>query len=128
MRRRSRRLAVITWFGGLALIVQAMLPMFLALEFRLAAADAPYLMATDDAICGPGQGGVPGADRHHHHLAACPICLTLAAAQAFTTPAELGLPLPAGPAARPVDGRIATLARAAADPRPYQARAPPETI
>lgn len=122
--RRDRKLALITWFGGLALIVQAMLPLLLAIEFRAAAIEAPYLTATDDAICGPGHDGSPHSDHPDHKHATCAICIALAAAQAFTTPPQIAAPLPRIVAT--VDGDLLPAAALAAlDTRPYQARAPP---
>lgn len=125
--RRDRKLAIITWFGGLALIVQAVLPLLLAIEFRIATIEAPYLTATDDAICGPGHDGSPRSDHPEHKHATCAICIALAAAQAFTAPAQVAAPLPRIVATVPADV-TPTAALAATGSRPYQARAPPQAI
>jgi hypothetical protein len=125
--RRDTRLAIITWFGGLALILQAMLPLMLAVEFHVAAIEDPYLTATDDAICGAGSAGRPVSDHEDHHghrHNACRICATLAATQAITTPAQIDLPVPSGLVTIGLD--VALAGRPAAfGSRPYQARAPP---
>jgi len=123
--RRERRLAIITWLGGLALIVQAMLPLLLAIEFRIAALEAPYLTATDNALCSSGHDGPRQSDNRDHQHTTCPICVALAAGQAFTTPAQIDLPRPLAVAA--IDGDFLHAASPeAAITRPYQARAPPQ--
>ncbi len=82
---RQNRLAA-GWFGGLAMAVQALLPLLLAAEIRLA--DAGEL-----PICAPAgveQAAGPVTHQHHHSgsshhggMAACPICQAVATGQAL---------------------------------------------
>jgi len=82
---RQNRLAA-GWFGCLAMAVQALLPLLLAAEIRLA--DAGEL-----PICAPAgaeQAADPVTHQHHHSgtshhggLAPCPICQAVACGQAL---------------------------------------------
>lgn len=127
---RGKRLAIITWLGGLALIVQAMLPFLVAIEIKVATLQSPYITATGDALCRADRDNSPtGGDGDHgkHPHAICPLCAALATAQAFTTPSAIELPLPIAVAtigrARPLAGTAATT-----DLHPYEARGPPRAI
>lgn len=103
MGRRRRRSIIGAWLGLAALAIQAVLPLFLAVEISLAAragqgnvfelceyghihAAVPH--EADDA---------PGKSHHHDgdHGAICPICIALHAGPVFTAPAIPSLPVPA---------------------------------
>src|SRR5208282_6557102 len=83
---RQKRLAA-GWFGCLAMAVQALLPLLLAAEIRLADAGELPICAQDGAELAAG----PVTHQHHHSgsshhggMAACPICQAVACGQAFT--------------------------------------------
>jgi len=85
VRTRQNRLAA-GWFGCLAMAVQALLPLLLVAEIRLA--DAGELPVCDPS--GAEQTADPVTHRQnpspiHHHggMAACSICQAVAAGQAF---------------------------------------------
>jgi len=126
---RRERIALAAWFGGAAMLVQILLPLLLGAELSFAGAGALPL-AAPSALAGesvahhhaahhPGHGS-------HSGMVACPICLALAAGQAFTA-SVTALPAPMQ--------AVATIAEAAAQPaaphpfKPlsYSARAPPVT-
>jgi hypothetical protein len=94
---RQKRLAA-GWFGCLAMAVQALLPLLLAAEIRLADAGELSICAMD----GAEQAAGPVTHQHHnsgssHHggMAACPICQAVACGQAFADTAALpALPAP----------------------------------
>ncbi len=83
---RQIRLAA-GWFGCLAMAVQALLPLLLAAEIRMAnAGEIPICTAA-----GLKQAADPATDRqnpspirHHGGMATCPICQAVACGQAFT--------------------------------------------
>jgi hypothetical protein len=82
---RQNRLAA-GWFGCLAMAVQALLPLLLAAEIRLADAGELPLYAP----AGAEQAAGPVTHQHHHSgsshhggMAACPICQAVAAGHAF---------------------------------------------
>ncbi len=127
--RASRRAAPQgTWLAFLALAIQALLPFLLAYEIALGT--TPAHAAGTTAICAAsGSTTTPfshQADHSSHHGLAdgCPICLALAAGQAFTAISPVALPLPQTAAV--------TLSLAAQAPRAlggfsasYNPRAPP---
>jgi hypothetical protein len=106
----------------LALALQVLIPFLVAYEISVLSSPA---YAGDAIICSAAHAGSShrSAPDHTDH-GACPLCVTLAAAQAFTNAAPVPLPVPrqvesitlqAGPA------RLVTTLAAA----PYNPRAPP---
>src|SRR5208282_466628 len=94
---RQNRLAA-GWFGCLAMAVQALLPLLLAAEIRLAdAGELPiYAQAGAEQAAGPvtHQHRHSGSS-HHGGMAACPICQAVACGQAFADTATApALPAP----------------------------------
>jgi hypothetical protein len=124
---RQNRLAA-GLFGGLAMAVQALLPLLLAAEIRLADAGEMPVCAPAGAeeALGPITHRQHSSSTHHHGgMAACPICQTAACGHAFAdTAAAPALPAPlayetaAGFAQPP-------LAPQALYSSSYRARAPP---
>jgi len=94
---RQNRLAA-GWFGGLAMAVQALLPLLLAAEIRLADAGEMPFCATAGAAetAGPAtHRQLPSPIHRHGGMAACPICQTAACGQAIAdTAAAPALPAP----------------------------------
>jgi Protein of unknown function (DUF2946) len=100
--RKSRTLGA--WLALLALYVQVLLPMLIAVELRLADAGGPASAAF--AMCGGGHGstgapdggaaGPPGTgDSHSRHC--CPLCTACTAIGAsYIAAAEIFLAVPAG--------------------------------
>lgn len=132
MRRRRQRSIIAAWLGLAAFAIQAVLPLFVAVEISLAARAGERSIF---ALC--EQGHIHRAASHeadgtartsHHHDrdggAICPICIALHAGPVFTAPAALALPLPtvqaiatALPEMRPALRLVALVA--------YRSRAPP---
>jgi hypothetical protein len=128
--RKSRTLGA--WLALLALYVQVLLPMIIAVELRIADSGGPASAAF--AICGGGHGstgapdggaaGPPGTgDSHSRHC--CPLCTAIGAS--YMAAAEVFLAVPAswtGIVLR-ADG-----ASAISHPRValYEARAPPTIL
>src|SRR5271154_1190588 len=94
---RQNRLAA-GLFGGLAMAVQALLPLLLAAEIRLAdAGEMPFCApAGAEEALGPVTHRQHSSSTHHHGgMAACPICQTAACGQAIAdTAAAPALPAP----------------------------------
>ncbi len=121
------------WLGLLALGIQTLLPLLVALEMQLATGDGPLAEAFEFCPLGHVHAA---ADRDHHHQPAdshphhqgltdgCAVCLALHGGQAFTAAPALVLPAPGlgGEAlslAAPVLGSLAAI------PASYHPRAPP---
>jgi hypothetical protein len=82
------------WLAFLALAVQALLPFLLASEIALGNTQA-HADGTTVICAAAGSTTTQPSHSSHHRLADnCPICLALAAGQAFTTLAQVALPLP----------------------------------
>ena len=121
--RKSRTLGA--WLALLALYVQALLPMLIAVELRLADAGGPASAAF--AMCGGGHdstAGAPGTgDRHSRHC--CPLCTACTAIGAsYIAAAEIFLAVPASWTSIALRASGVT---AVSHPRValYEARAPP---
>jgi hypothetical protein len=105
-----------TWLAFLALAVQVLLPFLVAYEIGLAS--TPAYAAGTTVICSASSPTAPRAVHHtaHHGLAdGCPICIALAAAQAFTAAPPVALPLP--------QAQSVILHHAGVAPRPYASTA-----
>lgn len=80
----------------LAVAIQLLLPFLVA--FEIAAASTPAYAETTTICLAAGSTALaahPGGETTHHGLAeGCPICIALAAGQAFITPAPIAAPLP----------------------------------
>jgi len=120
---RTRQAAAL--FGGIALAVQALLPLLLAVEIRLATtAEFPAAhAAAATSVIHPHQPS-PFAPHHHGIAGSCPLCLALAANHGFTATTPAAPPLPnsaaldliaVAPPERPVFRALSS----------YFARAPP---
>jgi hypothetical protein len=124
------------WLAGVAALLQAMLPLLVAVEMGLVDP------ATGAMPCAVGEAHhVPAAMAHHHgehhqdgtgqkapapshHGPCCAICVALHAAHAFTAPGEIALPLPrAGDRIAVATG--SRILAAGALPASYNPRAPP---
>lgn len=101
MQGRRKRSTVAAWLGLVALAIQAVLPLLVAVEISLAASAGENDVYQ---LCGYGQvraaaphetDGAPGKSRHGDGGAICPICIALHAGPVFTAPAIAALPLPA---------------------------------
>jgi hypothetical protein len=129
--RRQKRFALAAWLGVLALGIQALIPVFLAAEIELAAAQGGksvfslcafgHLHSVAHRPDGPSRAPI---DDDTEQGAVCPICIALQASVPFTAPAQIALPLPAD---RPLDVVVATLAATAEKivTAAYRSRAPP---
>jgi hypothetical protein len=112
------------WLAFLALAIQALLPFLLASEIALGNTQA-YAEATSVICTASGSTATQPSHSSHHGLADnCPICLALAAGQAFTTLAQAVLPLPQAASitlslVAPAPGALAGFAAS------YHPRAPP---
>jgi hypothetical protein len=128
---RRERIALAAWFGAAAMLVQVLLPLLIGAELSLAGAGELPLAAA--SIVAPGESV---AHRHvaaqHHHpghgshsqMVACPICLALAAGQAFTASAA-AMPAPPQATAAILDRAAQPTAPNPLNPVSYSARAPP---
>jgi hypothetical protein len=93
---RQKRLAA-GWFGCLAMAVQALLPLLLAAEIRLAnAGEIPICTpaGVKQVVLPVTHQNRPGSS-HHGGMAACPICQAVACGQALadtTTSPALSAP------------------------------------
>ncbi len=89
-----------TWLAFLALTIQVLLPFLVAYEIGLAGtpanAETITICHAPAATTAPGHG--TGGAAHHGLADGCPICLALAAGQAFTATAPVTPPLPQGKA------------------------------
>ena len=103
MQGRRKRSSVAAWLGVVALAIQAVLPLLVAVEISLAASAGENSVFE---LCEYGHihaaapheaDGAPGKSRHHDGDGGplCPICIALHAGPVFTAPAILALPLPA---------------------------------
>ncbi len=111
----------------LALGIQALLPFLVAFEIALAGrpayADTIYICSATHPTT-PSAPHEPGGTPHHGLSDGCPICLALAAGQAFTAAAPIAFPLPeasAGAIYRDLAAARPHVIAAAA----YNPRAPP---
>jgi hypothetical protein len=125
---RKRSFVVGTWLAGLALLVQSLLPLLLAVEISLAVSGAlpvgAAAVSPEHMDCHDEDGSPPPAPPHHRHHA-CPLCLAVAtAAQAAAAPLAPPLAFPSGRAIALPPGQDSTVF-GAAYALPYQARAPP---
>lgn len=131
MLRRCHRSGVSTrqpagaWLAFLAIAVQILLPFLVAYEIGLAGrpADAATIsICHTPAATAPEQGS--GSPTHHGLGDGCPICVALAAGQAFTAAAPVVLPVPqATVLTLPLDMQV--LGAAAFAGASYNPRAPP---
>ncbi len=118
-----------TWLAFLAVAIQVLLPFLVAYEITLAGTPA-YAASKTTTICSASGSTTSPASRStdhtaHHGLAdGCPICMALAAGQAFTAAAAVALALPQVKAVvlrvTVHASRVSTLAAAS-----YNPRAPP---
>jgi len=102
----------------LALLIQALLPFFIAVEIATFSDEA----AATTTICSHSTHHEGGTDHANH--GACPLCIALSAAQPFTATTSVALPLPRateGPALHTSSARRVIIVAAA----PYRSRAPP---
>ncbi len=87
-----------TWLALLALAIQILLPFLVAYE--IAFAGTPAHAQGTSVICSAAEPTNPTAPPQGSHgsrhglTASCPICMALAAGQAFTAAAPIALPLP----------------------------------
>ena len=124
MRGKAQRRVIAVWFGMIALVLQAELPLLVAIDVSFANRAAAYT-ALD--ICGYRHRADPGHGASHPPLKGdglCRICVALYTGPVFTAPATLPLPVPAGraiaasvPEMRSAPHRISLSA--------YRSRAPP---
>jgi hypothetical protein len=81
-----------TLLAFIAATVQAMLPFFVAVQIAVIAnpanADIPICSAN------PAQHDTGTSDDHRGTANGCPICIAVAASQAFTAPSPILVPLP----------------------------------
>jgi len=87
-----------TWLAFLALAIQVLLPFFVAYEIALASTPA-YAEGTTVICSASGSTASPAPHQvdhtaHHGVAGSCPLCIALAASQAFTAAAPVALPLP----------------------------------
>lgn len=124
---RRRRLEAGACFALLACCIQALLPFLIAFEIQTAAAETAHChVATADSAV-HREAGPAHHQEHGSCLAACPICLALSAAHAFTAPAAIALPSPpAVPLVRLASSAAQDFLQTA--PAPYEARAPPALL
>lgn len=116
------------WLSLLALYVQVLLPMLVAVELRIAEVGGAAF-----ALCHAGQAstgaykgratGAPGTGGNHYRDC-CPLCVAASAGASYIAPAEFSVPLPT------IWRRIFTRASSAiavsfAAALTYDARAPP---
>jgi hypothetical protein len=111
--------------AALALAVQASLPLLLAVELRVDAADALAMESPPPASAAADRAAAATAtplDPDHH--CTCPTCQILAAAQSFPLASHPILAVP-----QPTPGALIALESAPPPPAPFpsshQARAPP---
>jgi Protein of unknown function (DUF2946) len=130
--RKGERTFAAAWLGLLALAVQALLPVLLAVEIGISRADGTRGLFSECAyghrhVAAPQGGSGKPSDTPGHDDGdggPCPVCIALLAAPPFTAPTEIALPLPvAGPvdALAYFDLRAPATSIAAA----YRSRAPP---
>jgi hypothetical protein len=84
------------WLAFLAVAIQVFLPFLVA--FEIAAASAPAFAETLPLCSAVHTSSAPvrhdGETPHHGLSDGCPLCVSLAAGQAFTTPAPILAPIP----------------------------------
>ena len=124
--RRERKAPQGLALAFLAVAVQLLLPFLVAVE--IAAASSPAAAETTTlclAAGSTGAGATHDSQTGHHGLASgCPLCITLAASQAFTAPAPMAAP---PPLARHAIAVAVSSQRepSATAPAFYRSRAPP---
>jgi hypothetical protein len=114
--------------ASLAVAIQLLLPFLIA--FEIAAASTPAYAETTSLCLTAGSTGAGAPASHngktgrHGVAGGCPICVTLAASQAFTAPAPVAAP---PPPERPVALFSRSLSSLPLVPAPasYRSRAPP---
>ena len=120
---RDSRLAA-AWFGGVAMLVQVLLPLLVAAEIGMAARHELSVAQAPAAIHDhhPASGAHPHPSSH-----GCPLCLAIASGQGFVAAAALPVPLPAllvfAVVAAPSTPRLDSFLTLT-----YQARAPPTSF
>ncbi|MGO8917459.1 MAG: DUF2946 domain-containing protein [Stellaceae bacterium] len=101
MRWRRQRSAIAAWLGLVALAIQGVVPLLVAVEISLAAGageDSVFEICEYGHLhaATPHEERAPGQSHHHDgdDGALCPICIALHASPVFTAPTTLALPLP----------------------------------
>jgi hypothetical protein len=102
MQGRRKRSTVAAWLGLVALAIQAVLPLLVAVEISLAAGageNSVFELCEYGHVHAAAPHEADGAPGKSHHRdggdgAICPICIALHAGPVFTAPAILALPLP----------------------------------
>lgn len=117
------------WLAFLAIAIQVLLPFLVAYEIALAG--SPAYADTLASICSAShpQPQIPDGSGQSHHgpSGSCPICTAMAAAQAFTAPLPLVLPVP-GAAGNDIPLAAVAWRPGSIAAAPYQSRAPPPSV